>query len=141
MKEFKTFLGLFLSRAQARDKNRPRKVENSFIKWISQAQIIFIQKRFQPRYRKFYILLFSTRKSAKHWGEKSAKRFYQQNIFSWPEFVIQNTHISHKLEMLHNFKVQQFIYKRSGLRGIGDSLLQKRWSFCLTLLILLFTHT
>ena len=32
MKEFETFLGLFLSRAQARDKKRPRKVENSFIK-------------------------------------------------------------------------------------------------------------
>ena len=46
MKEFKTFLGLFLSRAQARDKNKPRKVENSFIKFISQAQNRFIPKWF-----------------------------------------------------------------------------------------------
>ena len=32
MKEFETFLGLFLSLARAHDKNRPRKVLNSFIK-------------------------------------------------------------------------------------------------------------
>ena len=62
------FLGLFLSRAPARDKNKPRKVENSSIKLISQAQKFFIQIRFQLRYRKVYILQMK-RKSAKHfWG-------------------------------------------------------------------------
>ena len=65
MEEFETFLGLFLSRAPARDKNKPRKVENSSIKLISQAQKFFIQIRFQLRYRKVYILQMK-RKSARH---------------------------------------------------------------------------